>query len=235
MKQALWPVAIALLFTAPLTAQDALSIDSEGRIWVTIHGTEPLLLETVVVPVGTINAYGGTTDPADGGWLICDGRALSSTDYPKLFAVIGTSFGDGSIDRDGNAPTPHPHGLQYDFNLPDMRGRFARGLDTTGQHRDPDSALRTNIQGDPQDGVGGIQDDALQEHSHWYRTSSSPASSGGSPYFQAATGAHRIAVPNPIDIGGPITHGTNGDARVSSETRPDNVAVNYIIKHGEAN
>ena len=226
MKRALWTVAIALLIAAPLTAQDALSIDSEGHIWVTIHGSEPRLLETVVVPVGTINAYGGTIDPDDGGWLICDGRALSSADYSALFAVIGTSFGDGSIDGDGNAPAPHPQGLQYDFNLPDMRGRFARGLDTTGQSRDPDLALRTNIQGDSQPGIGGVQDDAFQGHRH------APAASGGGGQFGAYTDAGSIQ-DNTLSLfsGDPVPDSTGIAPRTSTETRPQNVAVNYIIKY----
>lgn len=42
------------------------------------------------------------------GWLVCDGRSLSRTDYSDLFDVIGTSFGSD------NATT---------FRLPDLRGR----------------------------------------------------------------------------------------------------------------
>jgi microcystin-dependent protein len=30
------------------------------------------------------------------GWLVCDGRSLSRSDYAALFAVIGTSFGSAS-------------------------------------------------------------------------------------------------------------------------------------------
>lgn len=43
------------------------------------------------------------------GWLLCDGRAVSRTDYGDLFAVIGEKFGRG----DGSTT----------FNLPDARGR----------------------------------------------------------------------------------------------------------------
>ena len=52
-----------------------------------------------LVPIGVINAYGGSTAP--NGWLICNGTAISRTTYSELFAVIGTSFGsgDGSISR----------------------------------------------------------------------------------------------------------------------------------------
>ena len=82
-------------------------------------------------PIGTINAYGGTTAPE--GWLLCQGQALSRIEYKDLFAVIGTNFGSG----DGSTT----------FNLPDLRGEFLRGAGnnshayqgnggTVGQHQD---------------------------------------------------------------------------------------------------
>lgn len=42
-------------------------------------------------------------------WLVCDGRAVSRTAYPRLYAAIGTLYGVG----DGSTT----------FNLPDPRGR----------------------------------------------------------------------------------------------------------------
>jgi microcystin-dependent protein len=57
---------------------------------------------------------------ADGdqiGWFECDGRAISRTDYPNLFAAISTTYGSG----DGSTT----------FNIPDYRGRFRIGTDTT--------------------------------------------------------------------------------------------------------
>lgn len=62
-------------------------------------------------PIGTINAFGGTTAPD--GWLLCQGQALSRTEYKDLFDVIGTNFGSG----DGSTT----------FNIPDFRGEFLRG------------------------------------------------------------------------------------------------------------
>lgn len=47
-------------------------------------------------------------------WFLCNGQALKRVEYPVLFALIGTNFGEG----DG-ATT---------FNLPDYRGKFLRGL-----------------------------------------------------------------------------------------------------------
>lgn len=43
-----------------------------------------------------------------GGWLLCDGRSLSRTEYSELFEKIGTAFGSSSGTT---------------FNLPDARGR----------------------------------------------------------------------------------------------------------------
>lgn len=31
--------------------------------------------------------------PQPAGWIECDGRALNKDEYPELFAVIGTTFG----------------------------------------------------------------------------------------------------------------------------------------------
>ena len=47
------------------------------------------------------------TDDHDG-WLVCDGRSLSRTEYSSLFAIVGTTFGSSSGTT---------------FNLPDARGR----------------------------------------------------------------------------------------------------------------
>lgn len=47
------------------------------------------------------------------GFLLCDGSAVNRETYADLFAVIGTTFGEG----DGSTT----------FNLPDFRGRFIQG------------------------------------------------------------------------------------------------------------
>lgn len=60
---------------------------------------------------GDLKATASDTD--QNGWLLCDGRAVSRTAYPVLFAVISTTWGVGD-----NSTT---------FNLPDFRGRFPLG------------------------------------------------------------------------------------------------------------
>ena len=44
------------------------------------------------------------------GWILCDGRAVSRTDYSDLFEAIGTQYGEG----DGTTT----------FNVPNYRGKF---------------------------------------------------------------------------------------------------------------
>src|SRR5580692_10411038 len=79
-----------------------------------------------LAPSGAVMAFAGASAPE--GWLVCDGSAVSRTQYATLFAAIGTAHGSG----DGTTT----------FQLPDYRGRFLRGVDD-GQGRDPDAATRT--------------------------------------------------------------------------------------------
>jgi len=67
-----------------------------------------------VEPVGILVAFAGTAAP--GGWLLCDGAAVSRTTYAALFAVIGTAYGAGN----GSST----------FNVPDLRGRIPVGRDS---------------------------------------------------------------------------------------------------------
>lgn len=62
---------------------------------------------------GQISLYGGAVAPQ--GWAFCDGAPVSRVNFPDLFAVIGTQYGAG----DGTTT----------FNLPNLKGRVAVGLD----------------------------------------------------------------------------------------------------------
>lgn len=66
------------------------------------------------VLVGEITGYAGVGDPANGKWLLCDGRVLGQGDWPELFAVIGIRWNVG-----GESATQ--------FRLPDLRGRVEVG------------------------------------------------------------------------------------------------------------
>lgn len=81
------------------------------------------------LPVGTIQMFAGNTIPA--GWLLCDGSAVSRTNYAKLFEVIGTTYGAG----DGSTT----------FTLPNLIDRFLQGSATAGTYHE---AGLPNITGD---------------------------------------------------------------------------------------
>ena len=68
------------------------------------------------VPTGCVQAFAGSTTPQ--GWLLCDGSAVSRTDYAALFNVIGTTYGAGDSSTT--------------FNLPNLVDKFVEGSATAG-------------------------------------------------------------------------------------------------------
>jgi len=77
---------------------------------------------SILIPTGGIVAYvgviGGTNNtPPPEGWFLCDGTGYSSSEYPKLFNVIGTNYGTGN-------------GTTTNFNVPNFQAAFLRGART---------------------------------------------------------------------------------------------------------
>lgn len=174
-----------------------------------------------VVPVGTVIAYASSVAPPDG-WIVCDGRAVSRTEYEALFGALSIHHGSG----DGSTT----------FNLPDYRGRFLRGVDN-GAGRDPDASgrLAPAFGGNEGDLVGsvqswstgipreGLQLSASGGHTHGY--------SGITQWGFVASGN---AVPSARNDGqrtsqpaGEHSHTVTGGDK---ETRPENAGVIYLIK-----
>ena len=87
-----------------------------------------------------------------GGWLHCDGSAISRVTYAALFAVMGTQWGAG----DG-ATT---------FNLPETRGRFPIGAGAV-------AGMTTRVVGER------FGSEHLQEHVHAQYVTANP---GSGPY-----------------------------------------------------
>lgn len=102
------------------------------------------------IPTGVIMPYGGSIAP--NGYLLCDGTAVSRTDYADLFAVIGTSYGSGDDSTT--------------FNVPDLRECVPVGA---GQSERSSSALAAHDVYT----VGEFKDDQLQNHYHQIKASKS--------------------------------------------------------------
>ena len=182
-----------------------------------------------ITPVGSMVIYGGTTAPA--GWLFCDGTEVRKSDYNDLWLAIGFNFKDASLISDA--------GVNF-FALPDLRGRFALGMDNMGGN----TANRvTDATADTIGGTGGAQNTTIQlnnlpEHEHDMEGDS------GTQYY-----ATRVGTGTPADSGAiqlSITSGTQGTQGLASsggikttsslgtamDTIDPYLAVNYIIYTG---
>lgn len=177
-----------------------------------------------LAPAGTMSPYGGDVTAPPAGWLVCDGSAVSRAQYPALFAMIGTAWGEG----DGSTT----------FNLPDLRGRFLRGVDG-GTGRDPDAATRTASAPGGNAGalVGSAQDyatarpqdtdfstDTAGAHQHLLNVGTAQITSAGVPLLNSGGNAlDRLS-------GSAGAHSHTIDAGGDAETRPVNAAVWWVIK-----
>lgn len=84
--------------------------------------------------IGSVTWYAGAGTPEN--YLLCDGSAVSRTNYADLFAVIGTTYGAG----DGSTT----------FNLPLLTdGRFIEGSNTSGTQHEAGLPNITGIVGNP--------------------------------------------------------------------------------------
>lgn len=182
-----------------------------------------------IMPAGVVLPYAGTSAPA--GWLACDGASISRTTYPTLFAAIGTAH--GTVDGVTN------------FNLPDYRGRFIRGGDAmfggTAAGRDPNTGTRTaaNTGGNTGNAVGSVQGHAVRDHDHGLPGgANSPIALTGTVY--PAWGSNAGAYVSGRTTGdsrnanygslGVVDATTTTASATSTENRPLNAYVNYIIK-----
>lgn len=101
------------LVTSPLPDENKVTDGNMNEIKQTTNYNDDSL-----PPIASGYEYFGTTAPNDH-YMIADGTAISREDYSELYAIIGTTYGDG----DG-ATT---------FNLPDLRRRYPlmKGNDDT--------------------------------------------------------------------------------------------------------
>ena len=136
----------------------------------------------------------------------------------SIVAYAGKSAPKGWLFCDGkDIPSETAFKLLRDLvapskKTPDLRGYFLRGFDTTKPPEirvDPDTTR----------GLLSIQQDAVGPHEHGYLT----------PSRESNTGKSGSTAPDvwPFDTHGAITAGPIPNV---TETRPKNVAVNYIIK-----
>ncbi|AWM36979.1 hypothetical protein C1280_08065 [Gemmata obscuriglobus] len=196
-------------------------------------------------PVGTVTAFAGTWPPkrSDGGvwteaeigWLLCDGRKWED----KSLDGVRADLWELRAVLDGPNYIPQrsaPHAL----HLPDYRGYFLRGLDTS-----PFMGPAGRDKGEPRTvglsqgyatarpaGKDAFTTDKKGAHSHPLKMELKASRKAGG----AAENAHTVTSINdenkksqlPLEKDGDHVHEITGGG--DAETRPVNVVVYWVIK-----
>ena len=180
-----------------------------------------------IFPIGSVMSYMGNsttlTDLESSGWYKCDGRAIST-----LTASLSGDEITAFVNVVGS-------------NLPNLRGVFLRGLDE-GRGFDEDAGTRTGGEGTT--GVRSYQPHQVQAHTHTGTTtsdgnhnhggvtgnagyaSSSFTRGPGDGAIADAIGSHHHS----ISTDGYHSHSLTINNNSGAETRPENIAVYYIIR-----
>ena len=218
--------------------RDSPSDDGDADEVLTTNGNGVLSFQAVQgVPTGTIFPFAGAETNIPGGYLECDGSQKSSTTYSTLSNLLGSTYNNGQTPSSGN------------FFLPDLRGQFIRGWDhganvdsgrTRGSVQTDDNKSHTHtVASSSITNSGG-------DHGHAIRPIRLNQSNGsvnitlgsGQSYNVGyanndnALVAANNAVKNSGNFASSITStlalslNTNG----TTESRPKNVAMIYIIK-----
>lgn len=153
---------------------------------------------------GLLIPFAASTPPT--GYLACDGASISRTTYAALFAVIGTTWGAGSVGTE--------------FNIPDLRGASAAGIGTsTGYTQNETIAIATKY------------NDQLHGHYHQGQAYGSGISGAGFVGVQGTLNGVNGDTTGGSIVRAAIADGTNGTPRTGNVTRGKVVGVLWCIKY----
>lgn len=195
--------------TNAANATDAADLITKGQVDAAVAGA--------VMPAGAVVSYAGAAVPS--GWLLCNGQAVSRTAYAALFAAVGTVHGTG----DGSTT----------FNVPDLRGEFVRGLDAgrgVDAARTLGSAQAEDIKSHTHAATSTVTDPG---HTHDIDTRGAITFGSAGALIEAFAAVGVSSAPasrTTLSRTTGITASTTITATGGTETRPRNVALNYIIK-----
>ena len=173
------------------------------------------------LPIGAILPFSSDTIP--NGWLLCDGSSFSTTSYPELFDVIGTTYG---YDDDRNP------------KLPDLRGRVAVGKKDATSADDTEFSSLGKTSGEKthrhEFTIGQLYSYGVPigdgfDNAGAYKDSTSNFA-GTTGTITAKTTNKNTAIANSMDTN--IEAGgksSTGDTTLSSNLQPS-LTLNYIIK-----
>jgi microcystin-dependent protein len=181
------------------------------------------------LPVGTIVPFAGSISSLPSGWKLCDGTPVSRDKYGNLFAVIEYFWGRDSTMDSLNR--------NY-FNLPDLEGRFLRGV---GGNKDinPDQDKRDAAKpgGNVNNAVGSVQSDATRRPNTDFETDNpgnhvhvAPTNAGSPGESEVAVEQRNVDLIRGADTSPAGAHSHKITRGGDKETRPQNANVYWIIR-----
>lgn len=166
---------------------------------------------------GMIAPFAGPADKIPAGWLLCDGRAVSRSEYVNLYNAIGIAWGAGN----GSST----------FNLPDLRGMFLRGISGESGN-DPDAGKRTmltNNGGNTGNNVGSYQGDAIRNI--WGKTNGAWSDYSCEGAFNNTYQSNPGTFYSWSMVWSRLEFDASRVVPTGGDNRPKNVYVTYIIKY----
>jgi len=149
-------------------------------------------------PIGGIIIWSGAVASPPDGFILCDGTAISRTDFATLFSVVGTTFGSG------NGSTT--------FNIPNLRDRFIIGAGN----------------GYSLNAVGGSKDAVVVQHNHSASSSSSVSDPGHFHTTENYVGRSNYAEPRNFGVGtdGNLNNTGNTNSKTTGITVSTSTSIN---------
>ena len=172
-------------------------------------------------PLGVVQTWAGKNVPA--GYALCEGQQLQISEYPALYAAIGTTF-NNACSATGTLYSTTPG---Y-FRLPDLHGRFVAGYNT----EDADYNAYGKAGGEKKHAltINEMPSHTHQVKDYYYTESLNETGRDGSDYFAAAAlGSGDHDRDNHYLYY--LRHNTeNQGGGVSHENRPPYYALAYIMR-----
>ena len=167
------------------------------------------------------------------GWILCDGSPVYEAEFPALFNMIGYTYGSVPDNKQ--------------FKVPDYRGFFMRGLDSSADEHNLDVGIdkrksysegaKGAIDGasDDKTGVGSTQENMVQMHEHHY--TNYPPQKGKVTGLKGGSAGDGTEMT--LQVTTDLIVMEDGQKKVYTdedkkklETRPVNIYVNYLIYAG---
>ena len=152
----------------------------------------------ILMPSGSIIAWGGKYSTIPVGYLFCDGSAHSRTTYSALFAALGTIHGSG----DGSTT----------FNIPNLKNKFIIGANT--------SETADTFPGIAAGKTGGSADAIVVSHNHGHTLTPNVTVSGGNHSHGISNDSHSHGITDPGH-----EHNINGRQLDTDKQRDERVII----------